>query len=268
MAHDTETGELQRLHRLHRGMKLVFALSALATVFVLASSTTYLVLHYRDSQSPIVPLILAAATAIIVLHLIQAMLLRKVTGEVDSKIASLVTIDDLTGVYNYRYLEQRIDQEIQRCDRGGYSLSVIYVDSDRFKEVNDRHDHHVGNQVLKQLAELLSESVRSNDMVGRMGGDEFLALLPETTPAEAQVVAGRMLQQVRQSRFVTASGTKIDFLTLSLGICSYPDIAGSREELIILADRAMYLAKQQGGNTLSVAAPAKDDEADDQQKTG
>jgi len=250
---DEKTGELQRLRRLHSRMKLVFGLSALATTFVMACSAAYLVLNYGDMRGPLVPIIVAAAASIILLHIFQAMLLKNVSREIDSKIELLVLYDDLTGVYNFRYIEQRIDQEILRADRGGHSLSVIYIDSDRFKDVNDQHDHQVGNQVLRQLAELLQESVRSNDLVGRLGGDEFLALLPETTAPEARIVAQRMLDQLRQSRFITDTGARIDFLTVSLGICSYPEVAQSREELVLLADRAMYEAKKKGGDNVIIA---------------
>ena len=253
MANDETTGELQRLRRLHRAMKLVFGLSALATTFVMACSAAYLVLHYGDMRGPLVPITVAAAASIILLHILQAMLLKKVSLEIDSKIELLVLFDDLTGVYNFRYMEQRIDQEIYRSDRGSHSLSVIYIDSDRFKDVNDMHDHQVGNQVLRQMAELLQEAVRSNDLVGRLGGDEFLALLPETSSAEARIVAERILDQLRQSRFITTTGARIDFLTVSLGICSYPDVAQSREELVLLADRAMYVAKKKGGDNVVIA---------------
>jgi diguanylate cyclase (GGDEF)-like protein len=253
MADDVHRGELQRLRRLHRGLKMVFGLSALVTVFLLASGAVYLV-RTAGTTRPLVSIIVIAAAAIIVLHLIQAVLLQSVTREVDSKVALLVLYDDLTGVYNYRYLEQRLDQEIVRSDRGGHRLSVIYIDSDNFKKVNDRHDHQVGNQVLRQMAGLLRDAVRSNDLVGRLGGDEFLAILPETGSAEAQIVAGRILERIRNTRFITSTGAKIDFLTLSMGISSYPDIARTRQELILQADHAMYEVKKRGGNSVAVAA--------------
>ena len=122
MADDRTTGELQRLRRLHSIMKVTFGLSAMATTFVLACSTAYLVMHYGATQSVLVFIIAATASTIILLHVIQAILLRKVTGEIESKIALLVLYDDLTGVYNYRYLEQRIDQEIVRSERAGAVL--------------------------------------------------------------------------------------------------------------------------------------------------
>ncbi len=255
MADDRKFGELERLRRLHSGLKWLFGLSGLGTVFLLAAGATYLIQRYSDGVSPLVPAIVVVAGVIIVLHLIQAVLLQRITGEVDNKVSLLVRYDDLTSVYNYRYLEQRLDQEIARSDRSAHEVSVIYMDSDNFKDVNDRYDHQVGNQVLRQLAELLRDAVRSNDLVGRLGGDEFLAILPETGSVEAEIVAARILERLRNTRFITSSGAKIDFLTLSLGICSYPNVARTREELINLADRAMYKAKHRGGDCVVIASP-------------
>ena len=256
---EADSGELHRLRRLHRALKWLFGLSALATVFLLAAGATYLVQHYSDGMSPLVPTVVIIAAVTIMLHLVQAVLLTRVTDEVDTKVASLIRFDGLTGVYNYRYLEQRLDQEIARSDRRAHQVSVIYVDSDNFKLVNDRHDHQVGNQVLRQLAELIRDAVRTNDLVGRLGGDEFLAVLPETSLAEAEIVAQRILERVRNTRFVTSSGEIIDFLTVSLGLCCYPDIARTRDELVTLADHAMYEVKAQGGDRIVVAQPKGDE---------
>jgi diguanylate cyclase (GGDEF)-like protein len=161
-------------------------------------------------------------------------------------------IDDVTGVYNARYLLATADNEIQRAARYGNPLSVLFLDLDRFKLVNDRHGHLVGSNTLRDLSKLLAECVRQVDTLARYGGDEFTILLVDTPHDVAMRIAERIRDRV-ESHFFEIGGEGVLRLTISIGVATCPDHGETREPLLDAADKAMYRAKSQGRNRIASA---------------
>jgi len=150
--------------------------------------------------------------------------------------------DSLTGLYNHRYLQERLSEELHRSREHDHPLSVLFCDLDHFKDYNDANGHSAGDRVLREVAHVLEQAVRNVDIAGRYGGEEFVLLLVETGRDAALAVAERIRKRVRAAGF-TAGGTA---LTVSIGVASYPDDADRREDLLDKADWAMYLAKRRG----------------------
>jgi two-component system cell cycle response regulator len=161
-------------------------------------------------------------------------------------------IDDCTEAYNARYLLEATTREIRRAERYGSELSVLFLDLDRFKLVNDRHGHLVGSQVLRRLAGILSECVRQVDTLARYGGDEFTILLVDTGADSARAIAERIRRTVERSAFETGGGPPVH-VTISIGVATYPRDGRTREELLDTSDKAMYRAKSQGRNRVCAA---------------
>ena len=162
-------------------------------------------------------------------------------------------IDDVTEVYNARYLHSALENEVRRAARYGNSLSVVFLDLDRFKLVNDRHGHLVGSQTLRSLSQMLLGCVRQVDTLARYGGDEFTVLMADTPHDAAKVVAERIRASVEAHVFEAADGSPLR-LTLSAGVSSFPEHGRSRESLLESADQAMYRAKSLGRNRVCSAS--------------
>jgi diguanylate cyclase (GGDEF)-like protein len=156
-------------------------------------------------------------------------------------------IDDVTDLYNARYLFAALDREVSRAARTALELSILFLDIDRFKQVNDQYGHLVGSRVLRELGQLFHRSVRSIDTVGRYGGDEFTIVLVDTGFDAAQQVADRIRQSVETRRFGADHGLRIA-LTVSVGVATFPHHGRDRERLLDVSDKAMYLAKSLGRN--------------------
>ena len=165
------------------------------------------------------------------------------------KMTELAITDDLTKLFNTRYLNRTIEIEIQRSARYNSSISLIFMDIDFFKHINDRYGHIIGSKVLVEIGQLLLKSLRSVDIVARYGGDEFVIVLPQTPPASAVQIAERMRKSVEQNTFLKKEGYSLK-LTASFGVASYPESAKSKEDLIRLADDAMYRVKHQTRNAV------------------
>ncbi len=162
-------------------------------------------------------------------------------------------IDDVTEVYNARYLAEAMDREIRRAERYGTELSVLFLDLDRFKLVNDRHGHLVGSQALRQLSRVLTDCVRQVDTLARYGGDEFTILLVDTGEAAGLTVAERIRRAVAETAFEADRGS-VMHLTCSVGVATYPVHGRDREALLDAADKAMYRAKSNGRDRVCSAA--------------
>ncbi len=154
--------------------------------------------------------------------------------------------DSLTGAFNRRYLVETLQRELARSGRDGYAVSLLMIDIDHFKGINDTYGHMSGDQALQYLVNFLSERIRKSDVLCRYGGEEFVILLPTTTASDA-LHRAEIWRKELQSSPIEISGTAIP-LTVSIGIAATdePDISG--DELLSRADRALYMAKQTGRN--------------------
>jgi diguanylate cyclase (GGDEF)-like protein len=163
----------------------------------------------------------------------------------NARLEALATTDPLTGLPNHRALVDVLDKEIERSQRYGRPCSLLFLDLDHFKALNDGCGHAAGDAALRELGAILGQSLRGIDTLGRWGGEEFIALLPETE-AEAALAIGECLRATVAAHLFQSGGGM--YLTCSLGVATYPDNAQNRSELVANADRAMYAAKKLGRN--------------------
>ena len=169
---------------------------------------------------------------------------------------ALSVTDDLTHLYNSRYLNLVLRRETKRASRSGRPLSLLFIDLDGFKTVNDTHGHLYGSRALVEAAAVIRNSARETDVVARFGGDEFALVLPDTGGEGAFAVGERIRERLAAYRFL--AGDQLDIhLTASVGVATLPDVAASSEELMQAADKAMYAVKESGKNGIQAAiAPA------------
>ncbi len=171
----------------------------------------------------------------------------------ERQLRELVKTDYLTEVHNRRSFMERAELEFSRACRHGKPLTIVMVDVDHFKRVNDEYGHSIGDEVLKLVAKILAAEVRRHDIVARYGGEEFVLLLAETDAAQARVMAERCRSSIESAKLLLY-GSPVS-VTASVGIADYPHEAVSRiEELVDRADQALYEAKQAGRNRVAVAA--------------
>ena len=173
---------------------------------------------------------------------------------------TLALTDELTGLYNRRYLFAHLNEVLGRMAEGGNETALMLFDIDHFKQVNDRHGHPAGDRVLRELAERAVRQVRSVDLVGRLGGEEFVVVMPETSLSGAVVVAERLRVAVADEPFILQdNGGKLP-ITVSVGIAVTGKTTDTLESLLKRADEALYAAKNAGRNRV-VAFPDKRDAA-------
>jgi diguanylate cyclase (GGDEF)-like protein len=170
---------------------------------------------------------------------------------------ALSVTDDLTHLYNSRYLNQVLRRETKRASRSGRPLSLLFIDLDGFKGVNDTHGHLFGSRALVEAAAVIRSSARETDVVSRFGGDEFAIILPDTGGEGAYAVGARVRDKIAAYKFLSADGLDIH-LTVSIGVATLPDVAASAEELVQAADKAMYAVKDSGKNGIQAAAAPAD----------
>lgn len=161
-------------------------------------------------------------------------------------------IDPLTNLYNSKYLELALDKEIKRADRLMMPVTVLFLDLDNFKMVNDRNDHLVGSKVLVEVGKILLKCVREVDTVIRYGGDEYVVLLIDADYDVAMKVADRIRYSIEKNQFLAEDSLDLR-LTASIGIATYPIHTKDKKELLKIADKAMYRAKDLSRNTVYLA---------------
>ncbi|RMD93855.1 MAG: sensor domain-containing diguanylate cyclase [Calditrichaeota bacterium] len=159
--------------------------------------------------------------------------------------------DELTGIFNRRYFNQRLEREIQRSKRYEHSLALILLDIDHFKNYNDLHGHLKGDKLLRKLARILDNNLRSADILARYGGEEFVIILPEISKEQAKQVADKLRNKVENTRFEHGESQPEGKVTISLGIAVFPEDARHPHKLVECADQALYLAKTSGRNRIA-----------------
>jgi diguanylate cyclase (GGDEF)-like protein len=168
--------------------------------------------------------------------------------------------DPLTGVYNRRYLAQRLEEEVARAKRYAHPLSLLLVDVDYFKRINDNYGHQAGDEVLRHLGELIMNAVREVDIVTRYGGEELLIIAPDATLDTARALAERLRLQVESHELVLSSeavGKQAIRFTISIGVASFGPDAADAKQLVRRADEALYQAKGGGRNRVAVHKPGR-----------
>ncbi|HHJ34276.1 MAG TPA: GGDEF domain-containing protein [Gammaproteobacteria bacterium] len=173
--------------------------------------------------------------------------------EMQRKYQRYASTDALTGLHNRGWLDDAFDREIKRSERDQLPLALIMIDVDDFKNYNDEYGHLAGDQVLKMVAGSIRAPLRPNDLVARFGGEEFAVLLPETTVANARIIAERLRKHVNEADPGELAGKALPKVTVSLGIAGRQP-GYSLDMMIAAADVAMYHAKRSGKNRVETAA--------------
>lgn len=173
-------------------------------------------------------------------------------AELIKRTEELSIIDELTESYNYRYFIQKFQEEKKRAVRYNLPLSIIMIDIDWFKKLNDGYGHEAGNLVLKDLARVIKRCIRDVDIFARYGGEEFVVILPQTNQSEALHIGERIREQVEKQIIDTGATGKVK-VTVSVGVSSFPENGHSEEELVSVADQALYKAKGSGKNLVCVS---------------
>ena len=173
------------------------------------------------------------------------------TAQLHKRTEELTVIDELTETYNYRYFVQKLEEEKRRAIRYDQPLSLIMVDIDWFKKLNDSYGHEVGNMVLKELSGIVKLCIRDVDIFTRYGGEEFAIILPQTPLKEASVIGERIREHVEKKVFDAGKLGKLR-ITVSVGARSYPENGKAEEELLAVTDQALYRAKGEGRNLVRI----------------
>lgn len=159
------------------------------------------------------------------------------------RVRDLTITDDLTGLYNTRHFQTLCEYEMERASRYGNELSMVFLDLDHFKQVNDTYGHLTGSRLLKEVGHLFKQEVRVVDYAARYGGDEFVFLLPSTSKKGAMAMAANLLDKLRETEFISDCEQPMR-ITASIGVATYPTNAYCLQELVKLSDEAMYEVKR------------------------
>ena len=168
-------------------------------------------------------------------------------AELHKRTEELTIIDELTETYNYRFFVQKLEEEKRRALRYNLPLSLVMVDIDHFKKFNDSYGHEVGNIVLRNLSSIIKKCIRDVDFFVRYGGEEFAVILPQTASGEALTIGERIRSQVEKTAIDVQGAGRLK-ITVSVGVSSFPENGKSHEELVSVADQALYRAKGEGRN--------------------
>jgi diguanylate cyclase (GGDEF)-like protein len=170
-----------------------------------------------------------------------------------AEVEDLAYLDDLTHLFNLRYLQLVLDRELTSAQQVGQAFSLLFLDLDYFKSVNDTHGHLVGSKLLVEVARIIKGCVRDNDVVCRYGGDEYVVLLRATDSGGSLKVAERIRRTIETHHFLAREGFSLA-ITTCIGVASYPEHAADKPGLLDMADRAMYRGKKGTRNVIYIAA--------------
>lgn len=194
----------------------------------------------------------AAARAGLATALAEQLALALSNAKLKEVLKQQSIIDPLTGLFNRRYMDETLFRELSRARRKSCPLSIVMIDVDHFKSINDRYGHEAGDTVLRAAAEHIRANVREGDLVCRFGGEEMVILMPECDVQDAGARAEK-LRGVIRALHVSYGGHTIGPVTASFGVASYPHHGGDETVLIACADKAMYQAKAAGRDRVVVA---------------
>jgi diguanylate cyclase (GGDEF)-like protein len=194
----------------------------------------------------LVPTLVAAPVAIGLMKLLHELNAARALAQ------TLANTDALTGALNRRHFHDMGSQIVGRARQDATPTSVLLMDIDDFKQVNDRHGHCTGDAVLQMFARQCMKSLRPQDMLARWGGEEFVALLPATAPADAVRISERLCKAIADGRVVGTGGTPMG-VTVSIGVAASAGVAAELDALLAQADAAMYRAKRKGKNQVALA---------------
>lgn len=169
------------------------------------------------------------------------------------RIRQLVITDDLTGLYNARHMSRLIEHEVERAHRYNTPLTLVFIDLDYFKHVNDNYGHLAGSRLLGEVGAFIRQHIRKIDLAARYGGDEFVLILPGTPKSGARILCQHILDELRQHDFLCSGPTPPVRITASLGIAAYPEDALDKDQLLGRADQAMYKVKATTRNAVRSA---------------
>jgi diguanylate cyclase (GGDEF)-like protein len=238
--------------------RVTFGLAAVA-------SLGYLVAVTVPGNGPIttntVAIVGINLTALVLLAYVAMVIAREQRRARDAAIR-LSTIDSLTGLFNRSYFFAAVDREIARSARSNRGFCLLMMDLDELKPINDKYGHYFGDRVLRGVGDVVRNGVRRIDTAARYGGDEFVALLPETDPTGAHVLAEKVRIGVTELD-ISVSGVRIE-ASMSVGVVSFPEDGRTSDELMISADQAMYASKRSGKNRvmgLPLAVGGRPDES-------
>lgn len=241
-----------------RGKWFVLAALALITVALLvravANATGILTLQSVVENHPLQSMVFISVMVFNVLANFGMVVMVKESA--DARNETLALTDELTGLHNRRHIQHTLHQQLAQAQRSGQPLGLLLLDVDWFKRINDEHGHLSGDRVLRELAAHLRAQLRTQDIIGRWGGEEFMALLPGTSQAQAQQLAERLRQSIERVRFHGHDGQSLQ-VSVSMGVHSSQHGAhASAEQLVREADGALYRAKELGRNRVECAQAA------------
>ena len=241
-----------------RGKWFVLAALALITVALLvravANATGILTLQSVVENHPLQSMVFISVMVFNVLANFGMVVMVKESA--DARNETLALTDELTGLHNRRHIQHTLHQQLAQAQRSGQPLGLLLLDVDWFKRINDEHGHLSGDRVLRELAAHLRAQLRTQDIIGRWGGEEFMALLPGTSQTQAQQLAERLRQSIERVRFHAHDGQSLQ-VSVSMGVHSSQHGAhASAEQLVREADGALYRAKELGRNRVECAQAA------------
>mgnify|MGYP001610888990 CR=1 FL=1 len=236
-----------------------YGLGALILFFI-AGYVGYTALHWNSPSGPanlVVPVIFFFGACFVLavagLSLRTALDVRRVA------VLELENITDpLMAIHNRRYLERRLKEEVERADRYGLALSLLMIDVDHFKNINDTFGHHAGDHVLVGLGKLIGDVCRDSDIAARYGGEEMVIILPNTDAAGALKFAERLRQMVESASLLPADASKDGQpapITISIGVAQLDEQVRGVAGILASADKAVYSAKRAGRNRIAVGGP-------------